>query len=279
MAIIDIIIAAGEWAHGGDAEEVADTWERAGFDEEAVERWLAARCFEPWDAERLSKLGVTPEQAAMRVEHAGSADCLGYWVSNGDMTARQAAELARRAGLVNPCHHCQAQEATKANGALCDECAEGDGWDATDEELLARIGRAEVRAWRKSAAAAGDWETVDLLDASGVTGMSRWESLSERAEREGVSEATVRRAIARGLSSRKRGSALEVASNEPIPPVEQTGPKHHYVVREPGQPLWWEGSTRAAAERELRRARAAGLAKARILRDGEWIGGDGEEGL
>jgi hypothetical protein len=124
------------------------------------------------------------------------------------------------------CYNCQKMEATRSNDTLCESCCENShSWDPSDRELLERLGRAEVRAWRKAAWEARDFDTTDALDDSGLTGMSRWETLEERAIREGVSTATVRRAIERGLTHRRIGRRLEVDSTEPMPPTQPPGPK------------------------------------------------------
>jgi hypothetical protein len=170
------------------------------------------------------------------------------------------------------CHHCQAAEATESNETFCQSCKDSsDSWDPTDAELLDRLGRAEVRAWRKAAWEARDLETVDLLDASGLTGQSRWETIAERAEREAVSTATIRRAIERGLTHKRDGRKLLVDRTEPLPPTQPTGPQHTYEVRQPGHTAWWTGTTVTRARAQLRRALQAGLVGARIIKDGEWM--------
>jgi len=124
------------------------------------------------------------------------------------------------------CYHCEENEAERANGTFCNRCCEdSSAWDPNDTDLLERLGRAEVRAWRSAAWEHGDYATVDTLDASGLTGTSRWETIAQRAEREGVSSATIRRAIDRGLGHRRLGRRLEVDRTEPLPAVEKSGPK------------------------------------------------------
>jgi hypothetical protein len=214
---------AGDWACGDSPIEAAHEWTEAGLASEAM-AWVASRTFDPWAAKKLSAVGCTPKQAAYRVGEG--AETLGYRVSNGDLTARRALDLARAQELDTPCYHCHEAEATEAHDTYCERCVEApDAWDASDRALLERLGRRECREWRARAWEAGDYATVDLLDASGITGQSRWESLAARAEREGVSQATIRRAIERGLVSRKVGSLLEVDACSPLPPVAKTGPK------------------------------------------------------
>jgi len=84
----------GELAdRGGDPDEVAHAWTDAGFDDEATDRWLAARCFDPGAARALADASVTPEQASKRTRDGGGGyvDTIGFKVSSGDMTARQGA--------------------------------------------------------------------------------------------------------------------------------------------------------------------------------------------
>ncbi len=84
----------GEFAaRGGSAETAAQQWTEAGFDDAMTSRWLQARCFDPQAALRLSDLGVTPEQSAVRTRDGGGSylDTIAYKVANGDLTARQGA--------------------------------------------------------------------------------------------------------------------------------------------------------------------------------------------
>jgi hypothetical protein len=124
------------------------------------------------------------------------------------------------------CYNCQLRPATLSNGTFCQPCAENPhSWNPSDLELLARLGRGEVRLWRAAAWEAMDLETVDLLDASGITGLSRWKTLEQRAKQDGVSTATIRRAMARGLEWRRIGRRLEVSSTQPLPATQPPGPR------------------------------------------------------
>jgi hypothetical protein len=84
----------GQQADRGDAAEaVARAWTAAGFADETTMRWLGARCFDPRAAGALAKLGVTPQQAAVRTRDGGGGyiDTIGFKVANGDLTPRQGA--------------------------------------------------------------------------------------------------------------------------------------------------------------------------------------------
>lgn len=88
----------GEFAaRGDDPADVAKRWTDSGFDDEATERWLDARCFDPEAARDLADLGVTPGQAAKRTrDGAGESyiDTIAYKVSMGQLSARQGAARA-----------------------------------------------------------------------------------------------------------------------------------------------------------------------------------------
>ena len=76
----------------GSAEQAAKAWSDAGFDDEATDRWLAARCFDPGSARALADMGVSPGQAAKRTRDGGGyVDTIGFKVSSGDLTPRQGA--------------------------------------------------------------------------------------------------------------------------------------------------------------------------------------------
>jgi photosystem II stability/assembly factor-like uncharacterized protein len=77
---------------GGSAEDAAQAWSDAEFDDETASRWLAARCFDPQTARALADMGVAPEQAAMRTRDGGGyVDTIAFKVANGDLTVRQGA--------------------------------------------------------------------------------------------------------------------------------------------------------------------------------------------
>jgi hypothetical protein len=83
----------GELAdRGGNADDAAQAWTKAGFGDEMSERWLKARCFDPDAARALTDLGVLPEQAAVRTrDGGGSIDTIAYKVAAGGLTPRQGA--------------------------------------------------------------------------------------------------------------------------------------------------------------------------------------------
>ena len=87
----------GEFAdRGADPAVAARGWTDAGFDDEATERWLDARCFDPAAARALAELDVTPLQATKRTRDGKGdyIDTIAFKVANGDLTARQAAARA-----------------------------------------------------------------------------------------------------------------------------------------------------------------------------------------
>jgi hypothetical protein len=98
-----------------------------------------------------------------------------------------------------------------------------------------------------------------------------WCSIREKASLYFVSEATIRRAIARGLKARKIGKATQVLKFQDLPPVAKTGPSNFWEVREPGGCAWWQGSTLAEARKQLVLAYRAGLKAARLLKNGQWF--------
>lgn len=62
------------------------------------------------------------------------------------------------------CHHCGDELATVAS-TFCHRCVDDpSAWDATDEDLLERLGRTECAAWREVALRNGDLETVEAID-------------------------------------------------------------------------------------------------------------------
>lgn len=63
------------------------------------------------------------------------------------------------------CHYCEKREATEANETFCGRCVDdSNAWDATDSDLLERLGNDEVKAWREHAERAQDRETVEAID-------------------------------------------------------------------------------------------------------------------
>lgn len=81
---------------GAMAEEVAQQWVDAGFDDaEEVEGWLRARCFSAGQAQALEAAGFTPEQAALRTK-AGTADyedTIAYKLSRNDLSLNEARRI------------------------------------------------------------------------------------------------------------------------------------------------------------------------------------------
>lgn len=95
-SLIDTLNHYGDFALGGEsANEVAAQWERHGFTLAAdVDAWLKARCFDPQAASDLWAAGVTPSQATAAVMVGGQSVTIGYAVSNGDLSADAAVDLA-----------------------------------------------------------------------------------------------------------------------------------------------------------------------------------------
>jgi len=86
---IDVLIAAGDFAHGGRPEFVAVQWMAEGFSPKETKKWLEARCFDAAAARKMVAVGITPEEA---VRSYGN-DTIGYAVANMDLTITQAREL------------------------------------------------------------------------------------------------------------------------------------------------------------------------------------------
>jgi len=81
---------------GRPAESAAYAWAARGFtDAEDVDSWLAARCFDPAQAESLEAAGFTPEQAALRTTagRGGSEDTVAYKLANHDLTLEEARRI------------------------------------------------------------------------------------------------------------------------------------------------------------------------------------------
>ncbi|MCA1616366.1 MAG: hypothetical protein LC800_20155 [Acidobacteria bacterium] len=81
---------------GAPAETAAYRWAARGFaDAEDVEAWLAARCFDPAQAESLEEAGFTPEQAALRTTagRGGYEDTVAHKLARGDLTLEEARRL------------------------------------------------------------------------------------------------------------------------------------------------------------------------------------------
>ncbi len=96
MTIRDVIERHGYFAHAGNPDDTAETWAESGFEAHEVDEWLLARCFNPSAARDLADAGVTPELARMKTS-AGAGDyvdTIGFKVSNGDLEADEARDLA-----------------------------------------------------------------------------------------------------------------------------------------------------------------------------------------
>ena len=97
-AIRTVIETVGEFAHGGDIEGTVAQWQELRFTADEVRAWLDARCFEAWAAKDLFNAGVTPEQAARRINlpcYSGEGETIGYACSNGDLPFLRACEIVR----------------------------------------------------------------------------------------------------------------------------------------------------------------------------------------
>lgn len=86
--------------HNAQAEEVAQEWIDAGFDDpEEIEGWLRARCFAPQRAQALEAAGFTPEQAALRTK-AGTADyedTIAFKLNRNDLSLNEARRIITHA--------------------------------------------------------------------------------------------------------------------------------------------------------------------------------------
>lgn len=95
MTIRDVVERHGQFAHGGNPDDAAETWAESGFEADEVEEWLKARCFHPSAARDLADAGLTPETAAIRTS-AGAGDyvdTIGFKVADGDLAAEEARDL------------------------------------------------------------------------------------------------------------------------------------------------------------------------------------------
>lgn len=95
MTIRDVVEEHGQFAHGGNPDDAAETWAEVGFAANEVDEWLNARCFDPNAARDLADSGVTPEQARMKTS-AGAGDyvdMVGFKVADGDLEVEEARDL------------------------------------------------------------------------------------------------------------------------------------------------------------------------------------------
>jgi len=88
--------------HGDEALEgktpdmAARNWIEAGFmDEEDVDDWLNARCFNPLCAQQLDSAGITPEQGALRTRAGRTAveESVACKFSRGELTLEEARRI------------------------------------------------------------------------------------------------------------------------------------------------------------------------------------------
>jgi hypothetical protein len=95
MTVREVIERHGHFAHGGNPDDTAETWEESGFEAREVDEWLVARCFDPGAARDLADAGVSPADARMKTA-AGEGDytdTVGFKVSAGDLEAEEARDL------------------------------------------------------------------------------------------------------------------------------------------------------------------------------------------
>ena len=86
--------------HGVSPEAAAREWLAAGFtDEEEIDEWLIARCFNARGARALDERGITPEQAALRTTAGRNTreDTIGYKIINGELTFDEAKRIITNA--------------------------------------------------------------------------------------------------------------------------------------------------------------------------------------
>ncbi len=86
--------------HGVSPEASAREWLAAGFaDEEEINDWLSARCFNARGARALDERGITPEQAALRTTAGRNTreDTIGYKIINGELTYDEAKRIITNA--------------------------------------------------------------------------------------------------------------------------------------------------------------------------------------
>lgn len=78
------------------AETVAGEWIDAGFDDpEEIDDWLRARCFHAAGAQKLERVGITPEQAAILTSEGlpDYEDTIGYKTTRGDLGLDEARRI------------------------------------------------------------------------------------------------------------------------------------------------------------------------------------------
>lgn len=86
MTLQAYMAAQGEWLLGGEPVEwVLSEWQATGLSDDLIEAYIEAGTFRAGAAAQMHAAGITPEQAAEKVEHGGQRNSRGYWISNGDM--------------------------------------------------------------------------------------------------------------------------------------------------------------------------------------------------
>lgn len=80
--ILAVVEQGGEWAHGGNPNQVAAEWYETGFTASQVEEWLGCGCFDAQSAFQLDNEDITPEQANVR----RNGLTIGYLYAHGDLS-------------------------------------------------------------------------------------------------------------------------------------------------------------------------------------------------
>ena len=97
MTMREVIENAGDEATGGESVyEVAAQWRDLGFSKEAVECWLAARCFNPNTAAELRDAGIKPVEACLRTDDRPEAT-LAYRFATGEIDLEYVQESVAKA--------------------------------------------------------------------------------------------------------------------------------------------------------------------------------------
>jgi hypothetical protein len=91
-----------------DARELAAIWRQLRFNADTVERWLAARCYNPLAAKDLREAGITPEQAATTTNAGtGKPDTIAFKLSSSQLILTEALQQldGNPEGLSRPVLH------------------------------------------------------------------------------------------------------------------------------------------------------------------------------
>lgn len=89
---IDILRAAGDFAHNGRPEFVAMEWMTEGFSSSETREWLRARCFDASIARKLTDIDITPDEAVQPYKN----DTIGYAVANMGLTIGEMLEILHK---------------------------------------------------------------------------------------------------------------------------------------------------------------------------------------